>query len=839
MNITNTIKALTSSALMLTLLSACGSDSGPQSTYNPNTSTGPTEVVYSGAPAATEDALRFQEELWENITSENRCGACHGENGQSPTFARFDDVNLAHAEASLIINREDPTESEMVTKVANGHNCWASDGQGGSDIGTCVTILSGWIENWIGDTSSNTNEIVLRSPQIKDPGSSKSFPEDSASFSTTVYPLLNQYCSDCHVEGQQTPFIGSADVDTAYEAAKSRINLETPSNSRLVQRLLNEFHNCWDVGCQASSTQMRTAIENFSDSITATAIDESLITSKALVLVGDGIVANSGGRYEEDVIALYEFKAGAGSLANDTSGVEPAINLELSGNVEWVGGWGVKFGASYIDDETNTRIANGKAQGKTEESKKLYDQINGTGQYTIEAWVVPGNVTQEDARIVSYSGSADARNFALQQTLYNYDFYNTTNDFNAALSTADADERLQASLQHIVATYSVIEGRKLYVNGIYTEDEDSVDPGLLNGWNESFALVLGNETDGNELWEGTIRMLAIHDKALSPEQITQNYESGVGEKFYMLFGISHLIDSQDPNTADDFIFFEASQFDSYSYLFSDARFISLNDNVQLDNIPLRGMKIAINGQEVNVGQVYQNLDTTLNDDNYVAGSGLSLSSLGTIVPLDRAADEDEFFLSFMEIGNQSREAEEDALPTPAEPEDLPASSQIGLRTFDEINTSMSLMTGVSKTHEDVKFTFDTVKQQLPTIENIEGFLSAHQMAVTQLAIQYCDVLVDDTSLRANIFAGFNFDTNANTAFDVDGRALITNALLSSFVGSSLETQPSDNDIGEEINNLIDTLTSCAADSSCPTGRTETVVKAACAAVLGSATTLVQ
>ncbi|WP_197472841.1 LamG domain-containing protein, partial [Oleiphilus sp. HI0123] len=137
----------------------------------------------------------------------------------------------------------------------------------------------------------------------------------------------------------------------------------------------------------------------------------------------------------------------------------------------------------------------------------------------------------------SYSGSASSRNFALQQTLYNYDFYNTTNDFNEALSTADADERLQASLQHVVATYSATQGRKLYVNGVYTEDEDSVAPGLLNGWNESFALVLGNETDGNELWEGTLRMLAIHSRALTQEQITQNYNSGVGEKFYMLFGV--------------------------------------------------------------------------------------------------------------------------------------------------------------------------------------------------------------------------------------------------------------------------------------------------------------
>ena len=186
-----------------------------------------------------------------------------------------------------------------------------------------------------------------------------------------------------------------------------------------------------------------------------------------------------------------------------------------------------------------------------------------------------------------------------------------------------------------------------------------------------------------------------------------------------------------------------------------------------------------------------------------------------------------------------REEEEDTPPTPAEPQDLPVSSQIGLRTFDEINISMSVMTGVDSTETDVKNTYDTVKQQLPTVENIEGFLSAHQMAVTQLAIQYCDKLVDNSTLRSSFFGSFNFDESANTAFDSEGREQIVDALLSRLIGESLETQPTDEDISDEINNLIDTLTTCSSTSNCPAGRTEIVAKASCAAVLGSATTLVQ
>ena len=73
------------------------------------------------------------------------------------------------------------------------------------------------------------------------------------------------------------------------------------------------------------------------------------------------------------------------------------------------------------------------------------------------------------ARIVSYSAGPEARNFTLQQTLYDYDFRlrHTETGLNGdpTLSTPSADEVLQATLQHVVATYDPLEGRRIYVNG--------------------------------------------------------------------------------------------------------------------------------------------------------------------------------------------------------------------------------------------------------------------------------------------------------------------------------------------------------------------------------------
>ncbi len=834
-------------ALVITLsifLSACGADSGAENlTKQNNNQADANSSDYKGPAAFSDDAQNFKRSLWDNIVLPGRCVECHSSDteNQSPLFADFANVNTAYTAANTIVNLNDPATSRMITKVENGHNCWLT-----SDS-ACVDILVRYIENWAGDSAGAATEIKLRAPQIKDPGATKTFPEDSSAFNTIIYePILSKYCQTCHVEGIQTPYIASADIETAYNAAKSRIDLEVPAGSRLVGRLRNEFHNCWDGNCTTSSAEMEAAISTFVEGLTTESVDPDLVNSKALTLIGDGLVANAGGRFEDNIIALYEFKEGEGEdglniTANDTSGIEPALNLSLSGNAEWVGGWGIKIGPAMTDPETNALLRNGKAQGSTSASAKLHDRIKATGEYTIETWVVPNNVSQEDARIITYSGSSESRNFTLSQSLYNYEVLHrsSTTDQNAVFATADADERLQASLQHVVVTFAPGQGRKIYVNGQFTGDVDPAEAGNFSEWDNSFAFVLGNETDGNSLWQGTIRMVAIHDRALNEAQITQNFEVGVGEKFFLLFSISHLIDSDDPNTADDFIVFQASQMDSFSYLFTEPYFISLNANPSLNNIPLKGLRLGINGKIAEVAQSFQTVDMVLDNSLYTNETGQPISRLGTLISLQKGGSEDEFFLSFEEIGSFTNVIVNAVPPSPAAPANSPAEPEIGLKTFDEVNASMSVMTGVASTDTKVKNTFDKVKQQLPSIENIGGFLSAHQMAITQLAIQYCDALVENTSLRSGFFPGFDFNENANTAFDTEGRDLIINPLLSKFIGSSLTSQPADADVITELNNLMDTLTSCANTTSCDAQRTGTTVKATCAAVLGSATTLVQ
>ena len=111
------------------------------------------------------------------------------------------------------------------------------------------------------------------------------------------------------------------------------------------------------------------------------------------------------------------------------------------------------------------------------------------------------------------------------------------------------------------------------------------------------------------------------------------------------------------------------------------------------------------------------------------------------------------------------------------------------------------------------------------------------MAITQLAIEYCNALVDDSSLRSSFFPGFNFSASASSAFDTTGLNQVISPIISNFVGDNVSTQPNDSDIETELTSLIDRLDDCG--SSCASDRTETIVKAACTAVLGSAVILIQ
>jgi hypothetical protein len=806
----NTIRCL-SVVVCLALLAACSG--GAATTANPNTAP-PVVSTYAGPAPQSAEVQSFRISFWENVKANNRCGGCHNAIGQSPRFARNDDVNLAYAEATSLVSLTQPDQSPLVLKVAGGHNCWLSSNS------ACADILTTWIRNWAGSAAAGGGtQIQLQAPVDVAVGQSKTFPDSAAGFQSTIWALVRDpargNCVRCHSPGSatpQSPFFASADVNEAYAAARAKIDLDNPSRSRLVVRLREESHNCWTTNCANDANAMQAQVDAFAAGIDLTPVDPALKISRALTLY-DGTVAAGGNRYETNTIAKYEFKTGSGSTIFDTSGVEPALDLGMSGDITWMGGWGVNIKAS------------GKAQGTTGGSRKLADRLKATGEFSIEVWAAPANVTQEDAYIVSYSGGVMARNVTLAQRAYQYEALTRTGSTGAngapALLTRDADRDAQASLQHVVLNYDPVNGRRLYVNGNFTGDQDPRAGGTFSDWDDAFALVLGNETSNNRQWQGVLRFVAVHSRALTLDQIQQNFAAGVGERYFLLFNVTQLT-----SVPQSYIMLEVSQYDSYSYLFTKPTFISLDPAARPGNIPLQGVRIGINGSEASAGQAYANLQLNVTDANYAPATGQLLSQVGTIIGLQKGPAADQFFLSFDRIGTNTY-ARTPVTGVTAAPVDLPAQSDIGVRTFEQLNQSMSRITGVPTTNSGVRSTYLQVQQQLPPVPSIEAFLASHQTGVAQLAIKYCSVMVDTPSTRAAFFPSLNVATAPITQFaDATGRDILAIPLLQKVVGTNVGSQPSDAAVRAELHALIGKLSVPGASSS-------NVAKAACAAALGS------
>jgi hypothetical protein len=878
--------ALSRPALVLLVLAGCSAGSGGGGSdreIDLTAAVGSSEFIYNGAAPGSDEIQEFKNSFYDPLAADDRCGQCHTPGGTGSTmFVDQGDVNNAWQQALTLVNLLDPASSAVVTRVASGHNCWL----GADDAATCAATITSYIERWADGATEFATEVKLLPRMAIQPGGTLSLPTTLTDANalglvledpTEILGLLNLYCSNCHSDTAvipQSPFFASDNTTIAYDALKQVIDLVDPDNSRVVLRLDPELHNCWD-SCPANSATLAGAITRFSNLVPLTQVDPSLVISTAQVLERDGIIANSGGRAETNLIAKWEFREGSGNTTADTSGVLPEIPLSLSGEYSWLGSWGI-------------RIVNGKAQGSVAGSAKLHGLITATGEYTLEAWVAPNNVSQEDAWILGYAGGPDSRNFLLSQSLYNYEAYNrsTVTDGNSAgapaLVTNDDDERAQATLQHVVVTYDPVAGRKIYVNGEFTGDIDEAGGGLLNNWSEIYALVLGNASNNARPWAGTIKMVAVHNSVLTPEQILQNFDVGVGQKYYLMFSVSELLDLEGNCHVTEtdgsvtnycYIVFQVSQFDDSSYLFEEPFFANINPAGGRVDFDLTGLRMGINGKLAAVGQAFLNIDTAIGTNQ----GELSpvLATTGSIIPLENGADQDVFFLAFDQIDGASGKSSDGSVIGYRQSLVGTESPDIGMRTFDEINASFSALTGVpvsspvasNVTGKTVAETFNVIRRQLPSVEDFQAFMSSHHMAATQLAAAYCDALVQDVPLRSAIFpAAFDFgaavadpgiDWRNNIVVPLVDRSINTglvSALYRTRIIDELELLITDSrdlkpyilsngvfisDPNPAVHTKRDGLIYCANNGVCPTSHTADVVKATCTTVLGSAATLMQ
>jgi len=845
------------------LLSACGGGSGGNNNSHPAAPTAPggNTFVYSGPAPANADIQRFQAAFYNNLVGDDRCGTCHTRGGQGSTaFVDRSDVNVAYNAALTLVNLENPAASAIAQKVYGGHHCWEDS------TAACRVQMISYIENWASGGGGVATSVKLAIPKDRDPNGADTngdgigdgfhaFPDPATYSGSQLYADVKHYCGRCHSETaavQQQPYFASSDPAVSYTAIQSKIDLNDPTlatppptdpkiknKSRLVVRLRDEFHNCWSDSCANDAATIQNDLRLLAASSPVTLLDSTIYRSKAQVL-NDGVVGSSGGRFEVYQIALWRFLEGEGSVISDTSGVNPGISLTLtgtegsSGDYMWIGGGGIQF-------------ANSVAYGGAAASRKLYDLIAPAGEYSLEAWILPANIADEKREIIAYGDGATNRNFMLGQFKHDYQVFNRSSVTNSRgepslISDSKTTEVLQSALQHVVVTYDPVGGRRLYVNGDLVSAALPNDNGTLaNDWSTNYSVILGNNLAridpnlaGSAAWRGALRMVSVHKRALSAEQIQQNFKVPPGEKRYVMFNVSQLnnmpascrgTDASGQAVSYCYVYFEISQYDNYAYLFNKSYFISLNaDIADLNGLVIKGIHIGLNGKLSPVGQGYVHVDTTINTANYTPGmapgSGQALSSIGTVVPKLSGADSDLLYLEFDEIGIGStyQPPAQTVLAFAYTLDGIPA-IDLGWRTFDALNATFSQLTGVPMSASTggtnpvaVSRVFSGVRSQLPAVEDLPAYLSSHQTSVTQLAVAYCSALLHDVGYRQAFFGN---GASAANYLSGNGWDNLLNPLVNTFLsGSGLYPKSGTPLLATRMHTeLLDLLTHPSVDTS--------------------------
>ena len=331
---------------------------------------------------------------------------------------------------------------------------------------------------------------------------------------------------------------------------------------------------------------------------------------------------------------------------------------------------------------------------------------------------------------------------------------------------------------------------------------------------------MGNEVSGNRTWRGIVKFVAIYEDVLTSEQIMQNYLAGASQLYKLRFGLDAAL---GPNA---FVEFTVSEFDAYSYLFC----APLLETGGLTGFNVQTVRISVNGVAPVASQSFRTLNTAITQ------TSTRLSNQCQIVPKDLGVDQDVFHVFFDTLGTASMPMADLPGSPPPPPGVVMPSAGIGIRDFAEINDSMSEITRVPVTNATVRATYLELQQALPSDNDVAAFVSAHQVGISRLALDYCDQMIEDTALRTAFFdTGFDFTQPSTTAFStVLQRDQVINPITTKMLGTSLGNQPTAAEVRPHLETLIDQLTAGCTVATCPASRTRNVVKGVCAGVLSSA-----
>ncbi|MDX1997980.1 MAG: tandem-95 repeat protein [Thermoanaerobaculia bacterium] len=211
---------------------------------------------------------------------------------------------------------------------------------------------------------------------------------------------------------------------------------------------------------------------------------------------------------------LYNFGEGIGNTVMDMSGVGTPMNLTIGNpaNVSWQPG--------RLAINTATLIQSAGA------ATKVISAVRASNQVTMEAWVIPRNLTQTGpAAIATISQSTSQRNITLGQTTNRWDTRLRTSTSGAGgVNLTSATGSLTTALTHIVFTRDASGAARVYRDGVLLSSFTTT--GNLSTWVTTYKFGIGAELNGGRPWLGDLDLVAVYSRALTATEVRQNFLSG-------------------------------------------------------------------------------------------------------------------------------------------------------------------------------------------------------------------------------------------------------------------------------------------------------------------------
>lgn len=231
-------------------------------------------------------------------------------------------------------------------------------------------------------------------------------------------------------------------------------------------------------------------------------------------------VPEEAGPVTTGIIAQYLFDEGSGATVADSSGVVPAVDLQIADadlqHVSW--------------NDNSLLITDSTILTASTDAQRINSAVMTSQQLTLEAWVEPAQsetVESLPRRIVSIAPGINAANLVLGQSGSAYVArlrVDLSLDDGGTPHVASGPGRATAgSANHLVLTYAN-DVATLYVDGRMAEIAPRV--GGLQSWDPAYLLHLANELGSDRSWTGELHTVVIYDRALGATEVARNFLVG-------------------------------------------------------------------------------------------------------------------------------------------------------------------------------------------------------------------------------------------------------------------------------------------------------------------------